>query len=245
MGDDPFPTAMPERQVLERERSGQVSPGFALKSGVSFCRVSDRTVFLDLSADRYFCLSSAGERSFSRLVDSKPLSSSDAVALGNLAVNGPLIHTEVASAITPCPAIELPVCSLLDEQAGRPRLFELLAAGPSLFAAPLLLRLYGLHALVERLRSRKARVSTIARQGRQTTVATAFKSWRYVATEQDHCLTRSVAVASRLISVGARPELIIAVKLRPFAAHAWVQCDGCLVNDRHEFVRDYTPILII
>jgi hypothetical protein len=38
---------------------------------------------------------------------------------------------------------------------------------------------------------------------------------------------------------------VIGVKLRPFAAHSWVQSGPWLVNDRIDMIRAYTPIMAV
>jgi hypothetical protein len=45
------------------------------------------------------------------------------------------------------------------------------------------------------------------------------------------CFPRAVAAYSLLRSAGARPVIHIGIKARPFAGHAWVEVDGCVVAD--------------
>jgi len=217
---------------------------FGLKPGVSFCRVDGRTVFLDMPEDRYSCLSPAGEAAFGRLVEGDPIEPQHLAALTNVARTGPLASGASSTPIAPCRAIEPPGQSLLDSEA-TPSLLGTGSAAASLIAAPLRLRLRGLAATLRWLERRKARATGNVAIDRLARSASAFARLRLIATEKDNCLTRSIAVASRLIALGATPDLVIAVKLQPFYAHAWVQCDGWLVNDRHEFVRNYTPILVV
>ena len=217
---------------------------FGLKPGVSFCRVDGRTVFLDVAADRYFCLSPNGEQAFSRLIDGLPIDQEQCAALENLARTGPLLGGAGASPIMACAGIDVPRSSRLDAFT-RPGLVDTSAAALCLIRSPLRLRLTGLARTLARIERGKRHAGAGAAAQRQAKVASAFARLRLVATEKDNCLTRSIAVAERLIAIGARPHLVIAVKLRPFYAHAWVQCDGWLINDRHEFVRNYTPILVV
>jgi len=218
--------------------------GYRLKHGVSFCRVDGRTLFLDLRADRYFCLSPMGERAFSRLADGAAVDNDDHDALENLVRDGPLARAATQHAITACNPPDLPARSRLDETEAIGNL-ALLGPAVSLMAAPLRLRIQGMAGAVAWLARRKASSSGRATPQATGHVAAAFARLRLVATERNNCLTRSIAVADRLLAIGARPDLVIAVKLRPFYAHAWVQCDGWLINDRHEFVRAYTPILVV
>jgi Transglutaminase-like superfamily len=52
------------------------------------------------------------------------------------------------------------------------------------------------------------------------------------------CLHRSAVIACLLKSYGVRAEMIIGAQHLPFKAHAWVEVDGRVVNDK-----PYTPEL--
>src|SRR3546814_13087421 len=57
---------------------------YSLASGIRFCRVAGRFLFLDVPRDRYFCLSAESERCFNQLVDGESLSQSEHAALAQL-----------------------------------------------------------------------------------------------------------------------------------------------------------------
>jgi len=46
------------------------------------------------------------------------------------------------------------------------------------------------------------------------------------------CLQRSAATAVLLKQHGIPAQLVIGAKQMPFKAHAWVEVEGCVVNDR-------------
>lgn len=50
-------------------------------------------------------------------------------------------------------------------------------------------------------------------------------------TRATNCFPRAVAAYSLLRSAGARPVIHIGIRARPFAGHAWVEVDGCVVAD--------------
>lgn len=219
---------------------------YSLKPGVSFCHVSGRILFLDLAKDRYFCLSGAAEQSFRRLLNSKAtkVGAEDPVLLG-LVRNGPLRlgHGKMP---LPCPAAEPVTASLLDMDLPGPGWRGLAAAALCLARAAILLRLLGIRGAVARIEKRKARVvATGSDRTIPARAAAAFRRLAALTTVNDRCLVRSLAVAERLLAVGATPQLIIGVKLEPFAAHAWVQCDGLLVNEHLDVARDFRPIRIV
>jgi hypothetical protein len=47
-----------------------------------------------------------------------------------------------------------------------------------------------------------------------------------------HCLQRSAAAACLLRNHGIPAEMVIGVQQLPFRAHAWVEVEGCVVNDK-------------
>ncbi|MEG8049026.1 lasso peptide biosynthesis B2 protein [Sphingomonas aurantiaca] len=202
-------------------------------------------MFLDIEADRYFCLSPAAEQSFARLIDGAPIVAENEAVLANLARHGPLTDGSHGVAIAPCLAT-VATRTDLPGLAIPPRPAQLMLAAGSLALAPLRLRLFGLAGVIRALQIRKARATSPEPHDRRlTTTAAAFAQLRYVATAHDRCLTRSIALASRLFAQGLTAELILGVQLRPFAAHAWVQAGDRLLNDRVDVVRDFTPILVV
>ncbi len=218
---------------------------YTLKPGISFCHVAGRTIFLDLRADRYFCLASDAERSFGRLAAASSRAE-DMRILEGLTHQGILRAGDTGSVLQPCPAVTEVRASLLDAAPMPVRPLQTLLAGMALLRAPLRLRLFGLHAAIARVQARKARLMSIGSE-RETLAraAAAFAQLRAIATTHDQCLPRSLAVAERLLAAGVQAELVLAVKLQPFAAHAWVQWHDLVVNDRVDAVRDFTPILVV
>lgn len=64
-------------------------------------------------------------------------------------------------------------------------------------------------------------------------------------TTQDRCLHDSLALIGFLASEGCFPNWVIGVKTRPFGAHSWVQSGATVLNDQHETVRKFHPILVV
>ncbi|HEX6536200.1 MAG TPA: lasso peptide biosynthesis B2 protein [Gemmatimonadaceae bacterium] len=56
------------------------------------------------------------------------------------------------------------------------------------------------------------------------------------------CLEQSLVLHYVLRHGGVSSTLRIGVHPYPFAAHAWVECDGEPVNDIREHTRSYTPL---
>jgi hypothetical protein len=66
--------------------------GFALRQGVSFCEVSDRLLFLDIVADRYFCLQPRVEHAFRMLMRDKVLNEGQRCDLSSMLHTGTLLE---------------------------------------------------------------------------------------------------------------------------------------------------------
>ena len=56
------------------------------------------------------------------------------------------------------------------------------------------------------------------------------------------CLQRSAAAVLLLRRCGTEAELVIGVQQRPPRAHAWVEIDGAVVNDRAHIARAFAVI---
>ncbi|TDW61558.1 transglutaminase superfamily protein [Novosphingobium sp. PhB55] len=218
---------------------------YALRDGLSFCTIEGRHLFLDLTADRYFCLPAGIEESFENLRRGGALSLGDLEDLGACGI----VEANKSADITACTPPPAPVASLLHDRVPTPPVMDILAAAAQLVRSSAELKFMGLARTIARLRARKRRAggssappcgaSTIAR------AAAAFQATGRYASIQDKCLPRSLAVAHRLLALGIAPELVLGVTLGPFTAHAWVQWGDVLVNERTEITRQFTPILVV
>jgi hypothetical protein len=59
------------------------------------------------------------------------------------------------------------------------------------------------------------------------------------------CRLDALALYLYLAREGCNPQLIFGVMLEPLAAHCWVQVETQVVNEPHEVVAGYTPIMVI
>jgi hypothetical protein len=99
-----------------------------------------------------------------------------------------------------------------------------------IFECGCLMRLGGFH----RLHSAVGNQGVVGSRGREESVylcravdlACVFYFKRVL------CLQRSAAAAVLLRRHGWNAELVIGANLMPFQSHAWVEVDGCVVNDK-------------
>lgn len=64
-------------------------------------------------------------------------------------------------------------------------------------------------------------------------------------TAKDKCLFDSLALTIFLRREGFDARWVIGVIARPFQAHAWVQEGSAVLNDLHENVGRFAPILVV
>lgn len=219
----------------------------ALRTGISFCCVDGRLLFLDVIADRYFCLSSPAEKCFLGLVEADGRVAEREDALDTLVSRGMLIEAAQPVPLKPCTLPPFPEESVLDQPLPRGSMRQAVGALGRLAAAQLRLKIAGLARTLSTISVMKARLEsapgnpdillcrTMAGFGRATGIATIL----------DNCLGQSIAIAHDMLARELRPDVVLGVRLGPFNAHCWVQYENRLVNDRFDMVRTFTPILLI
>lgn len=206
---------------------------------LSFCLIDDTALFLDLVSDRYFRLSEPSNAAFVAQLEDGVATSCTFQAAG----------LERFSGQAPLPA-QRPGSQARESVDLRSSGFSPLLVSRALWeqrVAKRHLRNQGLHAMLADLRE-TLRGSPIARlplDARATRIAKAFEDARLVHSAVDQCLPRSIALAHLLAAVGSRCEVILGAKLRPFAAHCWVQSGSVVLNESVEETARYTPILVL
>jgi hypothetical protein len=194
---------------------------FKLRAQVSYCRVGERLIFLDLARDRYACLAEDGERSFRRLASGAAPRGGDERVLDRL-VDDRLLERSTMAGGPPaeCARPPAPVRSLVETNC-RPSLSCFAHACLRLGLTLAAFRLRPLRRYLARLAARKARLGDPPERPEPAVaeIAAAFRQTQFLFAPLDRCLPHSLAIAHALIDAGFRPDLVIGVKLRPFAAH--------------------------
>ncbi|MFG6432123.1 lasso peptide biosynthesis B2 protein [Roseateles sp. LYH14W] len=99
---------------------------------------------------------------------------------------------------------------------------------------------------VERLRSTEPSEPTdLSREQLQGAAHWYLRTRPLVMSSHDECLRDSLIMLRFLSSEGLYPRWVIGVRTRPFGAHSWLQAGSLVLNDLHETVRGYTPILVV
>ncbi|EIZ78129.1 hypothetical protein WSK_3267 [Novosphingobium sp. Rr 2-17] len=213
-----------------------------LREGLSFCRLGNRTVFLDLPSDRYFGLSPATEAIFARACVNPVTSAADRDVLTKAGILG---QTEASLPLRECrhPAATRSGFDQAPLGANPLTVARLLA---NLFAAKRSLHRRGLAATLADLAGLKPLAAKDdAREADIVAIAHAQRICARVIGSHDQCLVYAVAVARILFAAGAAADLVIGVAMPPFRAHAWVQWRDVLVNERVDIAAHYTPIKVV
>lgn len=219
--------------------------GFILAEGISFCRAGGRTIFLDLSRDRYLGLADAADQSFSRLQSGRELTQADEWEIEDLVQSGLLVrtcdHRLPRACRAPSPQSSLAPANVpVSARMLTLVLWNIVRTEMDMRVRPLASTLRGL-----RERKTNADFEEAKSIERVQEIAAAFKCCSLIKSALDRCLSRSVAIAHTMIDRSIHPDIIMGVRLQPFSAHCWVQHRGILVNDMFDRVRNYVPILLI
>lgn len=218
--------------------------GYRLRDHVTFCDVAGRLIFLDVAADRYFCLSDTAEAQF-RAVAGQVQSSRDVPghALQTMIEERLLIETDGGTEIQPCRPPPPPMASLL-EGISPSRKAPTLGTFARLVASIVRLRVQPLDANLSMVSAQRRRSRRDADNDALAAIACEFASASRWLSSTDRCLAQSLAVARTARRSGIPVTVVFGVSLGPFEAHCWVQCGDTVVNDRVDTVTRFMPILV-
>lgn len=202
--------------------------------------IGDDLVFLDVSADAYFCLvGAAGAIALGpdgSLVPVDPESAEPLLEAG-LAANAP---SGPRRRPPPKPSRDLPSAER------RARLAEVAALGRACIATAAAFRLDRFDRLVAKAADARER----ARRPRgacdavleASAVFARLRPWSPVG---GVCLKRSYLQLRYLRRLGLDADWVIGVRTWPFMAHCWLQSGSVALDDDVERLVAYTPILVV
>ena len=216
-------------------------PRLQLQPHVRFAIIDDRPVFLDLRRDRYFVLEGAASSAFDAM-RSDAGHALDAPAAARLLATG-LFRTSTPPAelspVTMSPAQREPPASPAPAFAP----MDVIEIGWLVRQARRSLGSEPLEKLIEGCRRTTHQCSARASDERIAMLARRFRRARAWVPIRPSCLQDSLAFHRWLARRRASADLVIGVKLNPFAAHCWLQVGHVVLNDSPERVAAFTPIL--
>lgn len=217
-----------------------------IRSGLAYCLVDSRPVFLDVRHDRYFMIQGALELAFKAFIAGDNLSPEIVDRLARAEILEPAAGpVEIA----PPPKIIPPRRSVIEctQVRRRARPIATIQAMSSLLRSRLRLRREGFARSMARLHARKA-TATGQNEARQSVVesrAAEFQAARCLFPAPQNCLPDSLALLDFLFEGGVAADLVVGVRMDPYGAHCWVQSKETLLNETADYAASFTPILVV
>lgn len=220
--------------------------GWILREDVHWCNCGGRAVFLDLKADRYFCLPRDSNAAFLRIARDDP-DPKNSELLDPLVRRGLLVAGEAHKAMQPQAAIEAPQGDFSSAPDARPGLLDIIRAVFSELRMAWLLRQRTLHDVVGKVRRCGRAISPIGGDQHRSLEAlvSAAAVTAFFLRSHDRCLVRGLAFHSSCRKRGLNTKLVLGVIAHPFTAHCWVQLGEVVLVGGCEQARLYTPILVL
>lgn len=218
---------------------------YRLRDNVSYCRVHDHLVFLDLHRDLYFRLPRHMEAVFLACLRGDTQQAADADELVRL---GLVTSDSRAASRMTNPDRDPAVRSGVEEEPAIPRL-DLPVAVEVLWivsATQLQLKTRRLAHVIGSLvdhRQRSATGVVPATDGASLLqAASLFRRARLYVPIETRCLLDSLSLLRFLSRRHMYAKLVLGVSDDPFSAHCWVQAGGWVLNDTMGNAMAYTPI---
>ena len=222
-----------------------------LSPDVFIASFGDRAVALDLNTSRYLALG----RWQTMAARAAMMGSAPAVcdrqdgelapAMAPLAARGLVCDR---GARRPACAVVMPSSTLWPSRgasgvgAATPAMASVMIA---LAQAQLYLAALPLGPIVRQLRAAKARAPARTAQRTFEACLTQFAVGRPWYPSKPICRLDAIALCLYLWRNGLAAELVFGVRLDPFAAHCWAQHGDVALNDAHDFVSQFSPIMAV
>jgi hypothetical protein len=252
------PSSMLKRDRLQDSAADGI---LHLSSHVRACEVDGQVILLDLIRGRYLGIGADQARALAEVVAGWPLpsrsisatevptSSRDISSVATRLLAQGILSDGRCDTLTPM-SIKRPEATLTLQHTSAngasittARMIRFIKAVSS---ANLSLRFRSLQSIaikVSNRRQRSASRSAADTNALRNAVSVYQRLRPLVFTVRDKCLFDSLALLEFLAAEDMHPQWVIGVKTHPFAAHSWVQSGPLVLNDHHEHVRLYRPIL--
>lgn len=232
----------------------QPNPAFDLPTGVSFRKVGDSVIFLDVNRDRYAALTRAQTGWFEEIcAATKPAQLREpACAFARRLLGEGLIRAAEGPAqpITECRLQPASASAFDDFYHSGPRLP--LPRAPAFLMALIdsrridsTRRLRGVFETVTRLKARLAPAASPALSDAVHLAACAHSLAPLFLTTHDACRFRSLLLIRFLAMHGVAADWVFGVRIAPFRAHCWVEYDHVILNDFLDQTAEFQKILSV
>ncbi|MGM9479557.1 lasso peptide biosynthesis B2 protein [Roseateles sp. NT4] len=230
----------------------------ALAAHVRACESDGQAILLDLRGNRYLGISRPVSAALASFIDGWPvihpmtepaqMTQEVEESLQRLTTQGLLTELPGVERFAP-PIIEATASVAVDASTRRAevdsRAIVAFIKGAALAAWWLRCRsLNAIATAVVQRRQRDARTGANSIAALTSCAATYHSLRPFAVTAREKCLYDSLVFLNFLASQGLFPHWVIGVKTSPFGAHSWVQSGNIVLNDQHEYVRRFRPLLV-
>jgi hypothetical protein len=240
---------------LIADRPGNLVRNYQLAEHVRACITPAGAVFLNLKQDAYSGIDARQVNALAGAVEGWPEGSagdaepsSDTQALvESLCAEGALVPcTQPGLPYSPSQLHE-PTDELMPWRAMQPmkvRVRDVLSFIRALVTVIWMLRFRSLNAAAKRAQRLASRHAVAIDLGRTRELMTLYTYIRmFMFARRGRCLLDSLTLLEFLAAHGVRAQWVIAVRLRPFAAHSWLQHQQWVLNGTPASVRGFSAIL--
>ena len=217
-----------------------------LAANVHWCNCNGRAVFLDVRADRYFCLPLAINTAFLNLV-ANTMQAGDHEQLAPLRERGLLVDAPDGEPMHLPPHLDAPQSDFARDASSRAGLLGITRSIIAELRTAYLLRRKTFAHVVERARTVRRSPGLpqgVDRRSIERLVAAANAA-AFFLRSHDRCLVRGLAFHACCRRRGVEAKLVLGVVAHPFTAHCWVQFGSRVLIGGYEQARLYTPILVL
>jgi hypothetical protein len=219
---------------------------------VYLCLTHNGAVFLNVRKNRYYGLGGAEINTLRSAMLSAQTADRSATSLVDELVEKGLLCRGDCSGRTleqiQMSAGRIPLISTFahDPDPVRPSLSQISYFAYACARAAVLKNLGSLEHVIERVKARRpssqmSDAFDLQRARELVSVCRYLRPLFYAG--RRNCLLDSLVTLEFLALYELFPTWVFGVRTAPFAAHCWVQYDDYIVNDRPEYVADFTPIL--
>jgi len=233
-------------------------PRLSLTSHVRACECDGQVILLDLRRGRYLGIGGPTSAALSQFVQGWPIIAAHKDSTATPAGIRDVTQRFVSQGLMTGNAVRRPLDATI-AIASTSLDFEDLSADVDIGARRIAhflksaaltawrLRFCSLHAIALAVAARRER-NDRALSGSlaaMENVSIAYERLRpFVFTSRQKCLYDSLTLIEFLAAEQLFPHWVVGVKTGPFGAHSWVQCGTTVLNDQHEYVRRFRPILV-
>jgi hypothetical protein len=220
-----------------------------LARDVHLCIVDGIAIFLDLASDRYVGLDATQTKILQGLTRNENDSDSDAAALVKHLVQENLLTREARNGKPlRCADGERARSALMTGEYDPPcniRVSHVLALTAAYVRVRASLRLRSLAGAIDVLYRRQHTTDDrpLDRESVRSLIFVCRRLRPLFYRARENCLLDSLVLTAFLQAHGVFPRLVFGVTNAPFSAHCWLQHGGVALNDRIEYVSNFTPIM--